>query len=336
MRFEFSFSSALFVVIMGCAVLSQCVFLPEHTRAIQRELEDEEKRWPKTYLTAFEVIEDGEITSALDTELLGANRTFTSPACSRLQVAAADGGETYSGHMLRERLRYSACSRVKPRSDVYWEWPWRHGLPQSELPPSLRAKFGAWRLRCTKSGAPTRCALVQTIAPTTEGAPSITTHITLTHVRDRLVPVWRLWVARENESWFRGLTPEGIAQWDRLISECMRQAKRFSGCLNAARERFSARRTREVWISRQSEQRQINFTRCTELGCMLETPIEISASVVADLMHDRKLMLTLHPLADIPFNFEIDGKNFKRALQALSTIDQRANATHTQSDGRAL
>ena len=336
MRVRVSFSLVLFLVVVSGATLSQCVFVPENTQALRRQIEREKAHWPKTYQLVYDVQDEQASPGKQRIDLLGPNLTFMTPACSRLKLAAERSGETYTGHMIRQRMRFGRCRSVALRQTNIWEWPWAHGYPRGDLPPEIRGTYGAWQVRCADRENRYRCALVQKSQPDNHQATEITTHFTMAKIGGKIAPVWRVWVPRLKKNWFRGPTPEGAAKWEHMLTRCVRNRTKFTNCLNRARARFTDRRTREVWFALNTELRNLNFTKCVAEGCMVETPIGMSARAYAGFMRGQTASIKLYPLGDMPVRFQIRPNGFHEALEALSMIDQTEKSVQAGDRRKAL
>ena len=336
MQIKISFSLATFLILVSGTTLSQCGFSPVNPSSLQTRTERALEKWPKTFELAFHAGKEGQSLSAQRTELLGPNLSFANPACSRLMLAAERSGETYAGHMIRERMRFGSCRKFVARASKIWDWPWLHGVPRGDLPPKLRGVYGAWQLRCADDNKPSRCALVQTSQPDNPAAGEITTHFRLVRVRGKMMPVWRVWVPRLKADWFQGLSKDGIEKWDRMLSGCLNNRQKFTQCLAKARTRFLDRRTQEVELSTSTEIRNLKFTKCTSQGCMIETPVALSAKAYADFIRGRSVSIKLYPRRNMPIQFHITSDGFHAAMNALANIDVTDNSVQTKNLKTAL
>ena len=324
------------MVLVGGTAFTQCSMAPDDAGTVQTRTERAIENWPKTYELAFHAVEEGQSLSAQRAELLGPNLSFANPACSRLMLAAERSGETYAGHMIRERMRYGSCSKFVGHASKIWDWPWSRGVPRGDLPPKLRGVYGAWQLRCADGNEPQRCALVQTSQPDNPAAGEITTHFTMVRVRGKMMPVWRVWVPRLKANWFQGLSKDGIEKWDRMLSGCLNNRQKFTQCLAKARARFLDRRTQEVELSMSAEIRNLNFTKCTSQGCMIETPVALSAKAYANFIRGRSVSIKLYPLGNMPVQFQLTSDGFHAGMDAFANLDVTDNSVQAENLKKAL
>ena len=337
MRLNVSLSLVVFLVLVSGATLSKCVFVSEADRARQLRIENHKNHWPKTYTLVFDVDDSSGAASKMRTDLLGPNLSFTTPACSRLRLAAEQSGETYAGHMVRQRMHYGPCRAFSGgRLNNVWNWPWAHGAPRGDLPPNLMGVFGAWQLRCEEKNSRSRCALVQNIKSDGNHLADITTHFTMAVVRGKAMPVWRVWIPRRNNNWFRGMTPKAMKNWEHTLSACIKKRERFRTCLDRARAKFTTRRTKEIWLSMENNQRNLNFTKCVNEGCMVEMPIDMSAKAYAAFVRKQGVSIKLHPLGDLPLQYQVHPAGFHKALEAFSHIDQTERSLEADNKREAL
>ena len=337
MRVKGSFSLFLFLALVGGGTLSKCAFVSGNDPARALELEKEKASWPRTHILVFDVQDEHAPISDKGMDILGPNMSFTTPTCTRLKMSAEQSGETYVGHMMRQRMHFGPCRSIALRQEKnIWNWPWAHGVPRADLPPTMKGKYGAWDLRCADLSEKSRCALVQTIKPKDYHGARITTHFTMAVVRGKAMPVWRVWIPRVRKNWFRGLNPEGVAQWERMLTSCIKSPQSFTTCLNAARAKFTDRRTNEILFSVQHDRRNLNFTKCVDEGCMVETPIDLSAKAYASLVRGKAVAIKLHPLGNMPLDFKIMPEGFHEAFEAFSNVDQTENSVHATDKRKAL
>jgi len=345
----------MFLALLGSATLSKCAFVSEIDGALELKTKKNTIGWPRTHILVFEVQDEQSKLSNKRTDLLGPNLSFTTPTCSRLRLSAEHSGETYAGHMMRQRMHFGPCRAIAVSQEKHlWNWPWAHGAPRADLPPDLKGTYGAWDLRCMDRDTRSRCALVQSVKPTEkreiigsvkhtehsertehQGA-GITSHFTMAIVRGKAMPVWRVWIPRAKKNWFRGLTIEGQENWERMLNRCIKSRSSFTKCLNHARAEFTDRRTTEIWLSVEQDRRNLTFTKCVDEGCMVETPIDMSAKAYAAFLRGRSVSIKLHPLGHMPLQFELQSNGFSEAIEAFSNIDQTENTLQASDKRKAL
>ena len=336
MSVRVSFPFVLILIAVGLAGLNQCAIGRDHLAAPGQRENVRQAQWPKTFELVFDDRNGKSIPASENSDLLGPNLSFTTPACSRLKFAAERSGETFAGHLIRQRMRFGACARFLASGGKFWDWPWQRGLPRADLPPHERGQFGPWQLRCEDRAATRRCALVQIIRPDGAHGAAIITHFTMARFFGKLVPVWRVFAFRKDQTWYSGLTPEEARGWEKFVSRCLRQKEAFSKCMRGARDRFKGGKTKEVWIGLGQTLRNLKFTKCIASGCMIEAPIEMAARAYRQLGNGNNVHLKLHPLADTPVRMQVRADGFSQALEAFSNIDRTRISVQAADEQGAL
>ncbi len=333
MSFSVSTPFVIFVIVMSLAGLNRCAFSPDHVSTQDGSAAGQKPVWPKSFILAFHSRPRGNAGMGESGSLLPPNTSFATPQCSRLKLAADRSGETYAGHLMRERMRFGVCRKYAAAEATVWDWPWRKGLPRFDLPPRKVARFGAWQLRCEDRLRTRRCALVQIIKSGGPVPVEIVTHFTRSRFQGKLIPVWRIFALRRQDNWYSGMSGEEASGWEKTVSVCMRNGQAFSQCMHGARSRFKGRRTKEIWISMGRSIRNLNFTKCIASGCMVEVPVGVAANAYGELDKGSGVYLKLHPLGDMPVRAVVRADGFSAALKALSNIDRKDISVQAGANG---
>ena len=199
--------------------------------------------------------------ASINESRLVASHHRASYSCQRWRSIAARLGETYAGHKLRHLVSSTKSCTMLPDNaeEAVWSWPWRSPELQSDLPPELHGRFGAWEIRCGQAGLRRRCTLaLQTAMAASLDAETlplrVVTHLVIDSVAGRESLLWRVHVARDLGS-----------------------VEKDSGVV----VRWSARELSKT------------FDACGAYGCLAEAEPVASAEVAAALWSGRAVSISL-------------------------------------------
>ena len=222
------------------------------------------------------------------------NRGKIISQCRRWRALAAQLGETYAGHRLRETVLARQCGfEEDPAAKTAWSWPWSSLEGQEPLPPRLHRAYHAWEIRCTPAGERRRCAALTRI-DRPDGQGEVVTHIVIDRVAGRESVLWRLFVPGRREraepAVARGAVP---GTTDRRLA------------LGEVRYRLGAHELVD------------GFPACGRRGCLMEADLRHAASLVSRLWDGRPLDLDVRLASAAPIEVTIPADGFRAAFGEL-------------------
>lgn len=215
-------------------------------------------------------------------------------SCRRWRILAAQLGETYAGHRLRETVLERQCGfHEDTAARTAWSWPWSSLEGSDPLPPRLHRMYRAWEIRCTPAGERRRCAALTRIDQP-DGQSEIVAHIVIDVVAGRESVLWRLFVPNHGEraqpAVARGTVP---GTTDRRLA------------LGEVRYRLGASEVVD------------GFPACGAHGCLMEADLRRGAAVVSRLWDGRALDLDVRLAGAAPIQVTIPADGFRAAFGEL-------------------
>lgn len=220
--------------------------------------------------------------------------------CAKWQAMSAQLGETFAGHMVRDRVLHRVCGNAgRSLETTAWNWPWDSLGRANQLPPHLQGQYGAWQIRCGAVGAKNRCALISRVDGSLDpsqfrrAAPAYA-HFVIDMVRGQESVLWRLLVPQAREA-------ARVATSD---------APAVASIGATVRYRLG------------STDREERFVTCGAAGCLMEAAPS-SASRVAQTLWDGFSLDVAIGGADVSPPVQLRPEGFRNALSALIRLRQK-------------
>lgn len=247
--------------------------------------------------------DDARLTEGASSSLGGSDGTASGfhvarSDCRRWRAVAANLGETYAGHLLRQTVVRRQCKSLEPdRGDEIWDWPWTSLNEGRVLPPRLHAAHGDWEIRCGDVGGRRRCALLNRSLVPHEGKPgpgdrAIVTHFVIDMIAGREILLWRLFVP----------AAPTMASAASMASGPTRDAAGTRG---------------EVHYRLGGPEYTETFPACTAAGCLMEARLRHAGDVATRLWEGKTIEVRIAPASGEALVLTLPAAGFRPGFKDL-------------------